>query len=77
MAWVAEAMGISLEHVYAAGDSGNDLDMLATCRNGILVANFSSELATLVGRPTIYVASQSHAAGIVEGMRAFAQRLAA
>lgn len=77
MAWVAETMGISLEHVYAAGDSGNDLDMLATCRNGILVANFSSELAPLVGRPTIYVASQSHAAGIVEGMRAFAQGLAA
>ncbi|UZK67823.1 HAD-IIB family hydrolase [Sphingomonas sp. M1-B02] len=77
MHWVAGAMGVDLHHVYAAGDSGNDLDMLTACRNGILVANFSAELAPLVGRPSIYVASQPHAAGIVEGMRTFAQTLAA
>lgn len=77
MAWVARAMGIARDHVYAAGDSGNDLDMLAACRNGILVANHSAELAGLVGRPTIYVARAAHAAGVVEGMRAFATRRAA
>ena len=77
MAWVARAMGIAPEHVYAAGDSGNDLDMLDACRNGILVANHSPELAPLVGRPTIYLARQSHAAGVVEGMRAYARARAA
>jgi sucrose-phosphate synthase len=77
MTWVARKMGVPRDHVYAAGDSGNDLDMLSICRNAILVANHSSELAGLIGRPTIYVARGSHAAGIVEGMRAFATERAA
>ncbi|RMB28262.1 sucrose-phosphate synthase [Sphingomonas sp. PP-F2F-G114-C0414] len=77
MTWVAGKLGIARDHVYAAGDSGNDLDMLSICRNGILVANHSSELAGLVGRPTIYLARGAHAAGIVEGMRAFAMERAA
>lgn len=77
MTWVARRMGIALDHVYAAGDSGNDLDMLSLCRNGILVANHSAELAGLVGRPSIYLARGAHAAGVVEGMRAFAAGRAA
>ncbi len=77
MAWVARRMGIAPEAVYAAGDSGNDLDMLDACRNGILVANHSAELAPLIGRPTIYVARRKHAGGVVEGMRALARRTAA
>ena len=73
MAWVGRALGIAPDHVYAAGDSGNDLDMLAACRNGIMVANYSAELAPLIGRSTIYLARRPHAAGVVEGMQAFAQ----
>jgi sucrose-phosphate synthase len=74
MIWTARAMGIDLDHVYAAGDSGNDLDMLDACRNGIVVANHSAELAPLVGRPTIYLARRPHAGGVVEGMRAMGAR---
>lgn len=77
MIWVANAMGIGLDHVFAAGDSGNDFDMLSACRNGIVVANHSAELTPLVGRPSIYLASRSHAAGVIEGMKAFAQDRAA
>lgn len=77
MAWAGRAMGIAPDHVYAAGDSGNDLDMLAACRNGIMVANYSAELAPLIGRPTIYLARRPHAAGVVEGMKAYAQARAA
>ena len=77
MIWAARAMGIGRDHVYAAGDSGNDLDMLDACRNGILVANHSAELSGLIGRPTIYVAHASHAAGVVEGMRFLAGAVAA
>lgn len=77
MVWVAQTLGIPLDRVFAAGDSGNDLDMLETCRNGILVANHSMELASLLGRPTIYLARRAHAGGIVEGMRAFEERSAA
>ncbi|QNE32353.1 HAD-IIB family hydrolase [Sphingomonas sp. NBWT7] len=77
MKWVAKALGIAAEHVYAAGDSGNDLDMLSQVRNGILVANHSAELKPLIGRPTIYVSRRPHAGGVVEGMRAFAGQAAA
>ena len=72
MQWVARRLGIAPEHVYAAGDSGNDIDMLAACRNGIVVANHSAELLPLLDRPTIYLARGSHAGGVVEGMRAYA-----
>jgi sucrose-phosphate synthase len=77
MRWVADRLGIAEQHVYAAGDSGNDLDMLAAVRNGIVVANHSAELNSLLGRPSIYLARRPHAAGVVEGMRAFAMKEAA
>ncbi|MDO7841894.1 HAD-IIB family hydrolase [Sphingomonas immobilis] len=77
MAWAANHLGIPECDVYAAGDSGNDLDMLDSVRNGIIVANHSAELVPLLGRPTIYLSQQSHAAGVVEGMRAFAMKEAA
>ncbi|MHA6723999.1 HAD-IIB family hydrolase [Sphingomonas sp. RS2018] len=77
MTWVAQALGIAPEHVYAAGDSGNDLDMLDACRNGILVANHSAELTPLIGRPTIYLARRPYAAGVIEGMRAYSRSAAA
>lgn len=74
MAWAARRMGISRSRVYAAGDSGNDLDMLGACNNPIVVANHSSELALMARSPTVYVSRRPHAGGIVEGMHAFAQR---
>ena len=77
MRWVADRLGIAPADVYAAGDSGNDLDMLSAVRNGIVVANHSAELLPLLGRPTIYLARRPHAAGVVEGMHAFALKEAA
>ncbi|MET0248880.1 MAG: HAD-IIB family hydrolase [Sphingobium sp.] len=77
MAWAARAMGISRKQVFAAGDSGNDLDMLSACHNPILVANHSEEVRDLAHSPTIYVSNRPHAGGIVEGMRAFSVRTAA
>lgn len=69
MRWVAAKLSLPLSHVHAAGDSGNDLDMLEICPNAIIVANHSSELRPLAGRAGIYVARRSHAGGIVEAMR--------
>ncbi len=77
MIWAARRLGIPRDRVYAAGDSGNDLDMLAMCRNPILVANHSDELASLARSAGVYVSRRAHAAGIVEGMRAYAGRVAA
>jgi sucrose-phosphate synthase len=51
--------------------------MLSAVRNGIVVANHSAELTQLLGRPSIYLSRQPHAAGVVEGMRAFALKEAA
>jgi len=77
MAWAARRMGISRNRVYAAGDSGNDVDMLSACHNPILVANHSAELLPLAQSPAIYVSRRPHAGGIVEAMRAYAMRPAA
>ena len=77
MVWAAERLGVALDRVYAAGDSGNDLDMLAACPNGILVANHSAELTPLIGRPSIYLARRAYAGGVTEGMNAYALRWAA
>lgn len=74
MHWVRSKLQIDPQHVYAAGDSGNDLDMLAACANAILVANHSAELASLVGRPGIHLATRPHAGGIVEVLAAIDRR---
>ena len=77
MVWAARRLGISRDRVFAAGDSGNDLDMLAACRNPILVANHSDELESLRRLPVVYLAHRPHAGGVVEGMRAYARRATA
>ncbi len=77
MIWAARRMNIPLDHVFAAGDSGNDLDMLTACRNPIIVANHSEELAPLLQSPGVYVARRAHAGGVVEGMHAHSRRIAA
>lgn len=68
MRHVAAALGIAAEHVFAAGDSGNDADMLTECENAILVGNHSCEIATLRTRPNVYVARRSYGAGALEGV---------
>ncbi|HTG37503.1 HAD-IIB family hydrolase [Sphingomonas sp.] len=69
MRWIADRMTLPLTRVHAAGDSGNDLDMLEACPNAILVANHSRELRQLAGRKGIFVARRPHAGGIVDAMR--------
>lgn len=66
---VARKLGLPREAVVAAGDSGNDLDMIAACANGIVVANAEPELAALSTRPNVYLAGRPHAAGVLEGLR--------
>lgn len=73
MRWAAARMGIELASVYAAGDSGNDFDMLEACPNAMLVANHSAELAPLLGRANVHVATRIHAGGVVELLDALAR----
>lgn len=67
--YLADKWGIALEHILAAGDSGNDEEMLSGQTLGVVVGNHSEELEHLRGIDRIYFASGHYAAGIVEGIR--------
>ncbi|MEA1085883.1 HAD family hydrolase [Sphingomonas sp. CD22] len=68
IAFYAARHGWSLRRCIAAGDSGNDADMLAACGHAIVVGNAGAELADLPARAGLYRATAHHAAGIVEGL---------
>lgn len=74
MRHVAAKLGIAQAQVFVAGDSGNDLDMLETAANAIVVSNHEPVLARLRGRPSVYFARSPYAAGALEGMVAMMDR---
>ena len=71
---VAAVAGIAPSGIVAAGDSGNDLDMLEQCSNAVLVGNHDEDLRELARHPHVYVARRSHAAGVMEGHLQHARR---
>ena len=64
----ARGIGLTIYDCIAAGDSGNDIDMLETCGFAIVVANASDELDGLAPRPGLHRVAKPHAAGVVEGL---------
>ncbi|MEH3158555.1 MAG: HAD-IIB family hydrolase [Sphingomonas taxi] len=68
MIWAAARLGLPLARVWAAGDSGNDRDMLEACPNAVLVANYDADVATLVNRANVYVSRRRHAGGVAEAL---------
>jgi sucrose-phosphate synthase len=73
--WLAERYGINREWVYAAGDSGNDREMLQALPCAIIVANHCDGLANAPGLGHAYRACAGHALGVIEGVAHFrAQR---
>lgn len=70
MMHVAEKFGVPTGQIFAAGDSGNDIDMLTACENAILVGNHAEELASLVTRPNVYRSRRENASGALEGVLA-------
>ena len=59
---------IPIDQVYAAGDSGNDLDMFRGPIKGTIVGNHAAELADLKPHKNLFFATQEAAAGISEGL---------
>jgi sucrose-phosphate synthase len=55
--------------VMVAGDSGNDADMLQGNTRGLIVGNYSEELAYLKDAARVYFSQGKYAAGIIEGLR--------
>jgi len=62
--------GAKLAACVAAGDSGNDRDMLARCGRAIVVANADRDLDGLARRRGLYRSCRPHAGGVVEGLAA-------
>jgi sucrose-phosphate synthase len=71
---VAAILGIVAERTFAAGDSGNDEDMLIACANAIIVRNHSPEIARLRNRRNIHLSQRAHAGGVIEGIEAHCRR---
>lgn len=69
LSFLAKKWMIDQVDVYACGDSGNDIDMLAVS-NAIIVGNAKKELLDWASKQQgdIYKASSSYANGIVEGL---------
>lgn len=59
---------ISLRDTFAAGDSGNDVDMFRGPIRGIIVGNKSEELNDIKPSKTVYIAKEPASAGIMEGL---------
>ena len=66
--FICQKWSIPMDCVYAAGDSGNDLEMFRGSVRGIIVGNRSQELDSVKSSKTIYLAQKPAAEGIVEGL---------
>ncbi len=64
----ASTRGIALADCIAAGDSGNDVDMMEQCGHAILVANAEPILHALPERHGLLRTRARHAAGVMEGL---------
>lgn len=72
LAWLCERLGITIDRVLVAGDSGNDIEMFALPRvNGLLVANALPELSAAVHRPRTFLARCPMADGVIDGLQHF------
>jgi len=69
---LVERFGLAPAGVVAAGDSGNDRELLLTAAEAgmvaVLVANHEPELADLRAHPRVFTASRPFCAGVAEGL---------
>jgi sucrose-phosphate synthase len=66
--FICRKWSIPLDLVFAAGDSGNDMEMFRGMVKGIIVGNKSGELKEVVSNDNLYLSRQYAAAGITEGL---------
>jgi sucrose-6F-phosphate phosphohydrolase len=72
LTWLCARLGIALEHVLVAGDTGNDTSMfLLPGVRGILVENALPELLAATLGPGTFLARASMADGVLEGLHHF------
>jgi sucrose-phosphate synthase len=66
--FICQKWSIPMDCVYAAGDSGNDLEMFRGPVKGIVVGNRSQELDFIKPGKSIFLAENPAAEGITEGL---------
>lgn len=72
LTWLCERLGISLDRVLVAGDSGNDIEMFQVPGvNALLVENALPELFAVAPAGRTYMARQPMADGVIEGLQHF------
>jgi sucrose-6F-phosphate phosphohydrolase len=72
LAWLCRRIGVPLEQVLVAGDTGNDSSMfLLPGVKGIVVENAQPELFEAVVKLPTFVATKVMADGVLEGLRHF------
>ncbi|TPW28167.1 HAD-IIB family hydrolase [Pararhizobium mangrovi] len=74
IAYLRKQFDLAENAVFVAGDSGNDIEMLQSVPQAIIVANYSDSLASNRTLAHSYIARKSHALGIIEGVRHFRER---
>lgn len=70
-AFLADYWDLTPDNVLVSGNSANDSDLFSQGFLGIVVANAHEELKALAA-PRVYVAEQGYAAGVLEGIRHWA-----
>ncbi len=66
--FLGHRLGVPLDSILVAGDSGNDVEMLLGDTLGVVVANHKPELDDLRGLDRILFSSRPYAGGIMEGI---------
>ena len=70
MSFLADHFEVAPDHIVAAGDSMNDLTMLAAAAHQIVVANAEAALIRAV-TGSAFLSTHSYARGVAEGLDAF------
>lgn len=68
---LAGSLGISIDHIVAAGDSGNDVALFEAAALAIAVGNARAELLQAMPAERSYHAAKPFAAGVLEGLQHF------
>ena len=58
-------------HTIAAGDSGNDVELLRAAAHPIVVANHTRELDEIAADPRTFLSTKPYAGGLLDGVLAF------
>ncbi len=69
--YLCHKWSISLRDTFAAGDSGNDIDMFRGPIRGIVVGNKSEELCDIESNSNLFIGNEPAASGILEGLKHF------